>query len=39
MGENNIDVEIGEAGDVMELEDDLSLEIINPQKGQTPSQY
>src|SRR5690625_2546402 len=31
--DNDIDVEIGEAGDVLELEDDLTLEIINPPKG------
>lgn len=30
---NDIDVEIGEAGDVLELEDDLTLEIFNPPKG------
>lgn len=33
MDEENIDVEIGEAGDVLELEDDLTLEIIGPPKG------
>lgn len=33
MEEENIDVEIGEAGDVLELGDDLVLEIISPPKG------
>src|SRR5690625_2126844 len=33
MEEEGIDVEIGEAGDVLELEDDLTLEIINTPKG------
>lgn len=33
MEEEEIDVEIGEAGDVLELEDDLTLEIIAPPKG------
>lgn len=33
LNEENITVEIGEAGDFIELEDDLTLEIINPPKG------
>lgn len=33
MNEENIDVKIGEAGDVLELGEDLTLEIMNPPKG------